>query len=109
MAAHRALEWLELERRGRAQRGIVQLFSSVAKVSAADVWAVGTFYDSTGNPRPLAEHWDGLQWNMVVPVTGGTGSTLTGVAVLSSNSIWSVGSYNDAGSVVHPIAEHYVP
>ncbi|HYT12441.1 MAG TPA: hypothetical protein VEL12_06610 [Candidatus Nitrosopolaris sp.] len=89
--------------------GASSVFMSVAAVSSSDVWAVGTYFDGAGSPRPLAQHWDGLQWNMVLPVVGGTGSTFVGVVAIASNSLWSVGSFNDSAGIVYPLAEHYAP
>src|SRR5437762_3193770 len=41
------------------------LYAATA-VSANDVWAVGSYYDSaTGKFRTLTEHWNGTQWNII--------------------------------------------
>jgi len=36
-----------------------------AVASPNDVWAVGTFADSSGNEQTLAEHWNGSNWSVV--------------------------------------------
>jgi hypothetical protein len=87
--------------------GSSSIFNSVAEVSSSDVWVVGTYFDAAANPRPLAEHWDGTQWNIVLPIMGGTGGTFTGVEKLASNKVWAVGTYNDSASVLHPFSELY--
>jgi hypothetical protein len=69
--------------------------SGVAAVSANDIWAVGSFTDtSTGFQQTLVEHWDGKSWT-VVPSTnlGSTGSSsLSGVAALPNGTVVAVGT-----------------
>lgn len=71
---------------------------SVAAVSASNVWAVGTTYNS-----PLIEHWNGSQWSIISNpyVSGGI---LDSVKALSATSIWAIGSSTANGSA---LIEHY--
>src|SRR2546423_8736565 len=66
--------------------------SSVAAVSANDIWAVGNSGSQRGSGQTLIEHWNGTQWSLVQsPSTGSLYNTLTGVAVVSTNDVWAVG------------------
>ncbi|HVB22295.1 MAG TPA: S53 family peptidase [Ktedonobacteraceae bacterium] len=65
------------------------ILSSVAAVSANDVWAVGYYEDSSGHPLSLIEQWNGTNWN-VVP--GSYGTIFSGVTTVSANDVWAVGS-----------------
>jgi hypothetical protein len=76
------------------------LLSSVASVSAGDVWAVGSADDGNGNTQPLREHWNGSAWTVV----GGPNdfSVLNGVAAASTDAVWAVGQrFGDA------VIEHF--
>ena len=53
----------------------------------ADVWAVGSHYDGVDD-RPLAEHFDGIQWVMVnAPTPGRRGAYLRGVGGASGTDV----------------------
>lgn len=67
--------------------------SSVAVVSANDVWAVGSYANSVNSPtRTLIEHWNGSTWSVVSSPNVGLGySVLYSVAAASANNIWAVG------------------
>jgi photosystem II stability/assembly factor-like uncharacterized protein len=72
--------------------------SSVAAVSASDVWAVGYQYVTsqigTGFFPTLIEHWNGINWQVVASPNPGTGGNrLNGVAVINASNIWAVGYY----------------
>ncbi|HLX39415.1 MAG TPA: hypothetical protein VKR42_02745 [Ktedonobacteraceae bacterium] len=66
--------------------GTYSELSSVAVVSANDIWAVGY-----SNNRPLTEQWNGSRWN-VVASPDLSSSSLNGVAVVSAHDIWAVGT-----------------
>lgn len=69
----------------------------VAAVSANDVWAVGTYYDTNGVHLTLTEHWNGSAWTSVTSPNHGTArNDLHGVAAVSANDVWAVGDYNSA-------------
>lgn len=83
--------------------------SSVAAVSASNVWAFGSYYDGATN-RTLIEHWDGSRWSVVPspnPWGGRQNSNdrLDGVAAVSASDVWAVGTYfngvNDHTLTVH--------
>jgi hypothetical protein len=74
--------------------------SSVAALSANNIWAVG----NSGTPdsyQPLIEHWDGSNWT-VVPSPNVSGN-LSKIAAISTNNIWAVGS-NTSGET---LIEHW--
>ncbi len=64
--------------------------NGVAAVSANNVWAVGSYNNSTTS-IPLIEHWNGSTWKVVTsPAISGN---LSGIAAPSANNIWVVGEY----------------
>jgi hypothetical protein len=75
--------------------------TSVAALSANDVWAVG-YYDNGGGGAPLALHWNGSVWSVALaPPTLGYATILKGVAGSDGTHVWTVGSYYDnTGNVV---------
>ena len=83
--------------------------SSVAAVSANDVWAVGKERDSSGNQVTLIEHWDGSFWSVVSSPnpTGGGFIELTGVSVASTNDVWAVGTYEDLNAFFETLIERW--
>ena len=65
--------------------------TSVAAISANDVWAVG--YSEITQDGGLAMHWDGSMWS-VVPLPGGMQMvSLNGVAARATDDVWAVGRY----------------
>jgi hypothetical protein len=63
--------------------------SSVRAVSAADVWAVGSYYNNAGNSQTLIEHWNGKKWRIVPsPSPGLSDNYLGGLEVVSATDIW---------------------
>ena len=82
---------------------------AVAAVSANNIWAVGTYSNSSGWPQTLTEHWNGSSWSVVKsPDPGGSGNpnVLQSAAVVSSNDIWAVGNYETNGHY-QALAEHW--
>lgn len=71
--------------------------TSVAVVSANDVWAVGYYMES--NWRTLTIHWDGSTWSIVPsPNVGPYGNYLYSVSARATNDVWAVGSTNNGGN-----------
>ena len=65
--------------------------TSVAAVSANDVWAVG-FYANSSTWQTLTEHWNGTQWSIVQsPSPGSQINYFASVATVSTNDAWAVG------------------
>jgi hypothetical protein len=90
--------------------------SSIAAISAHDVWAVGNI-GSSGNTasgyqgsQTLVEHWNGNSWSIVKSLNPGIASnTFDAVTALSANDVYAVGytSNNFAGQEVQPLIEHW--
>ncbi|HZU67736.1 MAG TPA: hypothetical protein VFA09_10715 [Ktedonobacteraceae bacterium] len=84
--------------------------TSVAVVSANDIWAVG-WEGVNGIAETLTEHWDGTQWNIVSsPDPGSAGNEFFSVAVVSTNDVWAVGnsqSTTTIGGVEQTLVEHW--
>ncbi len=82
--------------------------SSVAVVSANDIWAVGDYYSSFTIYQTLTEHWNGTKWSVVTSPNVGSSSSLSGVAVASTNDVWTVGlSYNSSSFTYQTLTEHW--
>jgi plastocyanin len=82
-------------------------FYSVAAITEADVWAVGSHYDGV-NDRPLAEHFDGGQWLTVsVPAPGNSAAYLRGVGGSSGIDVWAVGYQITRSGANNTLIEHY--
>jgi hypothetical protein len=64
----------------------------IAAISSADVWAVGTW--SNTSTHPLAAHWDGTIWKVVQTPDAGNGLDryeLTAADGTASGDVWAVG------------------
>jgi hypothetical protein len=86
----------------------VQL-SSVSEVASNDVWAVGSYSDSSWIVHTVAEHWDGAHWTIVpTPPTpsGARSLVLEAVKMIAHDNGWAVGSENTSGSNM-TVIEHW--
>jgi hypothetical protein len=86
----------------------------VAAISPSDVWAVGGVLNygnrQPGAPphyRPLIEHWNGSQWNVVSGESIGVALYLNGVTALAANDVWAVGLVDVTGGTYRPLMEHW--
>jgi hypothetical protein len=81
---------------------------SVAAISSADIWAVGSNFNSSSvSPTPtLIEHWDGTAWTIVPSPTTGAGGYLQAVAADSTSDVWAVG-FSSNGSTDQTLVEHW--
>jgi hypothetical protein len=84
--------------------------TSVAVVSANDVWAVG--WQANGGPsQTLIEHWNGTQWSVVQsPSPASIDNELFGVAAVSASDVWAVGFIENNtvnGPVDQTLIEHW--
>ncbi|MFL5731662.1 MAG: hypothetical protein ACJ78Q_00560, partial [Chloroflexia bacterium] len=85
--------------------------SSLAVVSAGDIWAVG-YYLSGGTQRTFTLHWDGTTWSVVSSPSVGAGDNFfVDVAAVSTSDVWAVGYYCStncqAGSQELTLLEHW--
>jgi len=79
--------------------------NATAEIAPSDVWAVGSFLNSSNNRiQPFAEHFNGTNWSQVTTPTpsNGTGQLLA-VSAVASNDVWAVGS----GSSTQPLIEQW--
>ena len=83
------------------------LLQGVTCISAADCWAVGTYYTGFVS-HTLIERWDGTSWAIIAsPNTSPTQSNLLqGVTCVSASNCWAVGYYN-TGSVHQTLIERW--
>ena len=82
--------------------------SSVAIVSARDIWAVGVAMAAgDASSQTLIEHWNGSQWSIVAsPNPGSPFNNLRSVTAVSATNVWAVGQY-DTSSGFHTLIEHW--
>jgi hypothetical protein len=67
--------------------------TSVAIISATNVWAVGTF----NGKLTLAAHWNGSAWTKISSPDPGSFTDFSTVAASSASDVWAVGSYDSKG------------
>lgn len=69
--------------------------SAVSCSSATDCVAVGHYYDASWAMRPLAEHWDGREWQLLSPPmpAESEGARLESVSCSSTSNCIAVGHY----------------
>src|SRR5579859_458544 len=85
-------------------------FNGVAVVSANDVWAVGSYFNSSASrDQTLTQHWNGSSWSVVSSPNVGTNyNYLNRVAVVSASDVWAVGESQDAStSLDTTLIEHW--
>ncbi len=83
------------------------VLNGVAVASANDVWAVGSYSNSSGALQTLVEHWNGTSWSVVSSPNMGAGDYLFGVAVVSATDVWAVGDYGNGGGAFQTLVEHW--
>ena len=72
--------------------------SSVAALSAHNIWAVGNYLDGSNNTvLTLIEHWNGAQWTIVASPNQPypSDNLLNSVAASSPRDVWAVGTRLD--------------
>src|SRR5262245_47323265 len=63
-----------------------------ATSSGSDVWAVGMFNNTCGQPdRTLTLHWNGSAWSQVASPNAGTSTNLLWGATGSGSDVWAAG------------------
>jgi hypothetical protein len=96
---------------GSATGGNVTHIAGFSGTSPDDVWAVGSFRNSSHVAQPLAEHWDGTSWTAIpvpMPATAST-AQFQAVAPVSSSSVWAVGQFTNGVNQgqTQNLAEHW--
>lgn len=86
---------------------ILNALAAVSADAANDVWAVGSYENTSGYRSPLIEHWNGSNWVNTPSPDSWTGDHyLTGVKAFSPNNVWVVGYYVDTSGNGQTIIEH---
>jgi hypothetical protein len=88
---------------------IASSLDGVSCTSASACTAVGSYTDSAGTDRTLAEAWNGTKW-AIEPTpnrTGTTASSLDAVSCTSASACAAVGSYTVAGGTDVTLAEEW--
>lgn len=81
------------------------LYGAVA-ISASNVWAVGTYWDASGN-QALIERWNGKSWTAISNTNAGPGANLIAITrVPGTNQLWAVGFYQNNGNL-QTLIEHW--
>jgi hypothetical protein len=94
------------------------ILTSVAVLSADDVWVVGLKW--SGYPanarsnqigtRSVVMHWDGMRWLQVPGPDPSYIQALDGVTVAATGDVWAVGGTADTeDGPTHPMIAHFVP
>jgi hypothetical protein len=83
--------------------------NSVAMVASDDVWAVGFSFTCSGPLKPMALHWDGVQWNVVPTpkLISVDNAALNGVLAFASNNVYAVGYHPASNGAVKTLIEHW--
>lgn len=90
--------------RGQESSGLADISGS----SSSDLWAVGSFVNSSGVVSTLIEHWDGSKWTAVPsPSPGASYSSLLDVAAPSASLAWAVGSQATQTGVFKTLIEQW--
>src|SRR5262249_51264928 len=74
--------------------------TSVAAVSASDMWSVGESFPTEDGYQALIEHWDGTSWSVVNGPTLSSPYRLNAVAAAATDDVWTVGSLDPNGRTV---------
>lgn len=86
-------------------------FNQLLGVSArapGDVWAVGTWRNTSSTFHVLIQHWNGSAWSAVPAADPGNNDELLAVAALSANNVWAVGDRHDpASDTQQPLIMHW--
>jgi hypothetical protein len=86
--------------------------NAITAVSASDIWAVGSFYNTSFTISAFALHYNGSSWTVTIlpqpAVTGPSSPILHGVTAVASNNIWAVGENEEVpGLGITTLIEHW--
>ena len=83
--------------------------NAVSGVASNDVWAVGFSFTCFGPLKPMALHWDGIQWNVVATpkLISVDNAALNGVLAFASNNVYAVGYHPASNGAVKTLIEHW--
>ncbi|MBA2677058.1 MAG: hypothetical protein H0U76_01455 [Ktedonobacteraceae bacterium] len=78
---------------GPRLNGTYQQLTSVLPLQGKNVWARGTYTDSSNNNRPLVTRWDGYEWDLI-PLPDNLTQLNAWQQLGSSNVILGIGTYD---------------
>jgi hypothetical protein len=85
--------------------------TGVTAISASNIWAVGSYVNSSTNVgQTLIEHWNGSTWRVVPsPNTSANFNALSDIKAVSTNDIWAIGHTGPPVAFVthNPLIEHW--
>ena len=79
-----------------------------ADPSSDQAWAVGDFFNSSGNDQTLTEQWNGTAWSVVTSPNPSTSENILDAAAAdqSSGQAWAVGAFfNTTNNVLETLTE----
>jgi hypothetical protein len=83
------------------------VLNGVACASTSACTAVGSYVDSSGVTRTLAESWNGTTWSLLSPNAPGRSSQFLGVACPEAESCVAVGDYVEASGTTKSLVERH--
>jgi hypothetical protein len=86
--------------------------TAITAVSAANIWAVGEFTNTSYTNSAYALHYDGTSWTVTIlpqpSVSGPSSPVLHGVTAVASNDVWAVGENEEVpGLGITTLIEHW--
>jgi hypothetical protein len=65
---------------------------SVDAISSNNIWAIGTYSDSSHADQTLIEHWNGTAWSVVSsPSVASANNYMNAVSAVGSSNVWAAG------------------
>lgn len=83
------------------------VLNGVACASTSACTAVGSYVDSSGVTRTLAESWNGTTWSLLSPNAPGRSSRFLGVACPEAEGCVAVGDYVEASGTTKSLVERH--
>ena len=87
---------------------------SVSSISATDVWAVGAYFNENAALLTLAQHWDGMSWQVFSTPNPagfdvGARNAFTSVATVPGMGVWGLGYYEVPFTSSQTLTAFYCP
>jgi len=94
---------------GRCKQGNYgNVLNAVSAISATDVWAVGFTFGCDAQLQPLAMHWNGQNWKVVMtPVLPFDNNALNGVQAWAPDNVYAVGYQTASNGATQTLVEHW--
>jgi len=85
------------------------VLTAVASISSNDVWAVGYFFPCNSLLKPMALHWNGVNWSVVPTPKLNTNdnAVFNSVVALAANDVYAVGYKPASNGAVLTLIEHW--